>query len=575
MMKIRIIALITLITMIFTILTGCKPQGDDSGVKPEAKLSLDKQNIELNIGETYQLKATISPNGDVATNVTWASAKADVATVSDGLITAVSKGVATISATTADGLFASCYVIVSDPSDDYNQNDSPNTQVPEGSYDGSEVTITFYHTMNSGRLQPVLNEYIIEFNKLYPNIHIVHQNVGGYDDMYQIIQSEIMVGNQPNIAYCYPEHVATYNIAMAVVPLNEFIDSQLPVVDAQGNVTILGLTDAQKADFIPGFYAEGAVFDDEGTMYSLPFSKSTEVLYYNKTFFEQNNLSVPTTWDEMEDVCEQIKEIDPSSIPFSYDSEANWFINMCMQYGADYTQLDPSGNNDYFKFDNPTTRAFVERFKDWYDKGYFTTSSLYGGYTSSLFTNAAGSGGEQRCYMIIGSSAGASYQQSPLDSAGNPYFETGVAMIPQVDTENPKVISQGPSLCIFKQDNPQEVIASWLFVEFLTTNMEFQARFSMQSGYTPVIQSVFDNEIYSEWLSCADGYNNLIQTVINLSINQMDAYYTCPAFHGSQQVRGYITELMVNVFVSSRNDIQTLIDEEFKKAMEKCKYEVQ
>ena len=53
--------------------------------------------------------------------------------------------------------------------------------IPEGGYDGSAVTITFYHTMGEN-LRTVLDAYIEEFNKLYPNITIVHKQVGGYDD---------------------------------------------------------------------------------------------------------------------------------------------------------------------------------------------------------------------------------------------------------------------------------------------------------------------------------------------------------------------------------------------------------
>ena len=49
--------------------------------------------------------------------------------------------------------------------------------IPEGGYDGSEVTINFYHTMGQN-LRDVLDLYIAEFNKLYPNIHINHQQVG-------------------------------------------------------------------------------------------------------------------------------------------------------------------------------------------------------------------------------------------------------------------------------------------------------------------------------------------------------------------------------------------------------------
>ena len=76
----------------------------------------------------------------------------------------------------------------------------PNFDVPEGGYDGSEVTITFYHTMGSN-LSEVLNRYIESFNKLYPNIHIDAKQVGSYDDVRDQISTEITVGNQPNIAY--------------------------------------------------------------------------------------------------------------------------------------------------------------------------------------------------------------------------------------------------------------------------------------------------------------------------------------------------------------------------------------
>ena len=47
----------------------------------------------------------------------------------------------------------------------------PNFEVPEGGYDGSAVTITFYTTMGTN-LTPVLETYIAEFNKLYPNITV-------------------------------------------------------------------------------------------------------------------------------------------------------------------------------------------------------------------------------------------------------------------------------------------------------------------------------------------------------------------------------------------------------------------
>jgi len=208
-------------------------------------------------------------------------------------------------------------------------------EIPETGYDGSEVTIKFYHTMGSN-LTAVLDAYIAEFNALYPNIKVEYTSVGGYDDVRDQVSTEITVGSQPNIAYCYPDHVALYNLAKAVATLDDLIASDIEVTRADGTTEILGLTDEQKADFIEGYYMEGQQFGD-GLMYTMPLSKSTEVLYYNKTFFDENGLTVPTTWEEMEAVCAKIKEIDPNSIPLGYDSEANWFITMCEQYDSDYT----------------------------------------------------------------------------------------------------------------------------------------------------------------------------------------------------------------------------------------------
>ena len=47
-----------------------------------------------------------------------------------------------------------------------------NFTVPEGGYDGSAVEIVFYNTMGAN-LSAVLEKYIVEFNKLYPNITVV------------------------------------------------------------------------------------------------------------------------------------------------------------------------------------------------------------------------------------------------------------------------------------------------------------------------------------------------------------------------------------------------------------------
>ena len=435
--------------------------------------------------------------------------------------------------------------------------------VPEGGYDGSDVTITFYHTMGSN-LTGVLDTYIAEFNKLYPNIHVEYTSVGNYDDVRDQVSTEITVGTQPNIAYCYPDHVALYNLARAVVMLDNLIDSDITVTRADGTTEVLGLTDEQKADFIEGYYNEGRQFGD-GLMYTLPLSKSTEVLYYNKTFFDEHGLTVPTTWEEMEAVCAQIKEIDPNSIPLGYDSEANWFITMCEQYQSPYT----SATGDHFLFNNETNRNFVKMFREWYDKGYLTTQTLYGAYTSGLFVSTS----EIKSYMSIGSSAGATYQRPTANADGTYPFEVGIATIPQVNADNKKVISQGPSVCILQSDNPQEIVASWLFIKYLTTTVEFQAEFSMASGYVPVIKSVAENEIYADFLANADGGDYISALSAKVCLEQEEAYYTSPAFNGSSTARDQVGALLSKCLTADDGgDVDAMIEAAFQDAVDECEY---
>lgn len=84
---------------------------DDSGDEdPDHKLALNTDSLVLKIGETYPIRAIVKPEGSV---VTWISSNPTVATVVNGMVTGMSKGDATITAS-MDELRARCYVKVSE-----------------------------------------------------------------------------------------------------------------------------------------------------------------------------------------------------------------------------------------------------------------------------------------------------------------------------------------------------------------------------------------------------------------------------------------------------------------------------
>lgn len=81
---------------------------------PVEGVSLDKKDAALKIGETTALKAIITPENATNKNVSWSSSDEKIATVKDGVITAVAEGKAAITVTTEDGnKTAVCNVTVS------------------------------------------------------------------------------------------------------------------------------------------------------------------------------------------------------------------------------------------------------------------------------------------------------------------------------------------------------------------------------------------------------------------------------------------------------------------------------
>ena len=267
----------------------------------------------------------------------------------------------------------------------------------------------------------------------------------------------------------------------------------------------------------------------------------------DETFFKANNLSVPTTWDEMWETCKKIKEINPDSTPLGYDSEANWFITNAEQRGYLYTSATTKvngvelGNQGHFRFNNEGNRNFLAELKGYFDKQYFTTKTIFGNYTSNIYKSAT----KQRAYMVIGSTGGAT-NQLRTDSV------TGIATLPQA-AEGKKAkdaaISQGPSICMLKKDNPQESIASWLFLKYLTTNIEAQTSFAKASGYIPASQLAQQSEGYQAYLKGANGTTNEGITALSAkaAVDQTNMYFASPTFVGSSYARDAAGAVMVDV----------------------------
>lgn len=102
---------LTILLAGLVLLDGCKPQAVPIAVQA---VTLSAKTLELTVGQSETLTATVTPTDAANKNITWASSNPLIATCEDGVVTAVAAGEAVITVTTEDqGLTDKCTVTVS------------------------------------------------------------------------------------------------------------------------------------------------------------------------------------------------------------------------------------------------------------------------------------------------------------------------------------------------------------------------------------------------------------------------------------------------------------------------------
>lgn len=129
-------------------------------------------------------------------------------------------------------------------------------------------------------------------------------------------------------------------------------------------------------------------------------------------------------------------------------------------------------------------------------------------------------------------------------------FETVVRPIPQYDVNDPYMMSQGPSLCIFNKEDPDEVLASWLFAQYLLTN-EVQIAYAKTEGYVPVTKKAQDSDLYQDYLN-RSGEDNVTYYDIKIAASRLllentEHTFVTSVFNGSASLRDAAGNLIESV----------------------------
>lgn len=478
------------------------------------------------------------------------------------------------------------------------------------SVDTRGVSINFWSGFGSS-ISDHLDGTVLKKLKDKYQIEVKHEGKGGYDGLQKAINLSASQVTYPNIAVGYPDHFASYINSDILLRLDPFIEGDKNIPASRED----GFIEAPKFDindFYPSYLKENQnlEFKEDGTPYTvgLPFNKSTEVMVYYKTFFENEGIKakgiyLPETWDDVATVGKKIIEVckpafgkvlgadlkvyaseadavaggttllmdlvsatDATFYPFSYDSVANLFITGVRQWGGTYTEVDQATRRGYIAFNNDITKDFL-RFMQNLAKEHvlgipisFDGTSLY---CSSFYTNF-------QSVMNIGSSAGLTHYAEGAFYRKNGH-ESGISHIPYKSQDKKIVISQGTNLCILDKGSEEERAASWKAVKYLTT--EGNGLFASLTGYYPVTKSAAASEEYQDFLTrtvdpetgkALDDNNFNMQNGAKYNTAVYDAEgsgwskFVDPGFPGSSTIRESVGNLLSEILVSQTEIEATL-----------------
>lgn len=356
----------------------------------------------------------------------------------------------------------------------------------------------FYPVQVAGPLAWTIDAMVAEFNAQHPNIRVQAIYSGNYDETMQRAQAAAMSGNPPEVAVLLAIDLLTLVNADLIIPLEDYLAND----------------PAYRNDFVPGFM-ENSQYD--GKIWSIPFQRSTPLLYYNKDMFREAGLDPekpPTTWDELLEYAQKLTIRDQQGNVVRHGltmvTEDTWMLQaFILQNGGEYN--NEAGTEIYL--DSPAT---IEALQFWVD-----LANKYGVMPRHRdYGEASADFAAEQSAMMYNSTGSLSFVLSSVN------FDFGVAPLPGHKVQ--AVPTGGGNFYIFKGLTPEKEKAAWTFIKWMTSP-EKVAEWSIASGYVPVRFSAFDEPRLKEY------YTHFPQAAV--ASEQLAYARREMALHNNQQIR--------------------------------------
>lgn len=375
------------------------------------------------------------------------------------------------------------------------------------------VEITFWHAMN-GEQEKALQKLTKEFTDKNTNIKVTLQNQSSYPDLQQKITATLASPKDlPTITQAYPDWMLNAVQDNLLVDLGAYINNDKLKFD--------------NYDDILSSFRESSKID--GKIYGIPFNKSTEVIWYNKTLFDELNIKPPTSYEELTKVAKEIKD-KKGIVGAGFDSLNTYYTTFLKKEGVVFDS----------KFD-PTSDASVKAVNYYLDgikEGYFRIAG-----TDKFLSGPFGNG---TLAMYIGSNAGESFVKQSVGDK----FEVGAAPYPSKPS-----LQQGTDVYMFSSATSEQRTAAYEYLKFMTTT-ESQITWAKETGYIPVRKSAIDS----------DQYKNSGSLIAPILAEATSDLYTNPILSGADSAFRESGTVLESILAAPNTDVNKKL-EDFKNSL--------
>ncbi|MFN7948296.1 MAG: ABC transporter substrate-binding protein [Blastocatellia bacterium] len=333
------------------------------------------------------------------------------------------------------------------------------------SSDSRRVTVTFWHGMESGINNKILQAKIDRFNAAHPDIYIDAQVYGAADQLGPKLDAAVAGRTPPDLLWWSPAFFPKYAAAGALRSLDDFIaqDSSFNRADVYDDLWELGSFD--------------------GRIYVTPFSANNLGIYYNKRMLAEAGITeAPQTWDEFRAAAKKLTRngVFGFQIPIGTSEWTVWTWQ-CFLWQAGGEILTPDKKSA--AFNSPAGVAALDFWRALLDDGVANFSETDAGYKPDNIL--AG-----RIAMTINGPWNYAALKEQKDA------EIGVFALPRMARAATNI--GGESLFLFKTDARRER-AAWEFMKFVMSP-DFQVDWAMNTGYLPVAKSAANDPRYQAFL---------------------------------------------------------------------------